>query len=165
MQGGLTLPEATYYSSADRSAVLDEYGIRIQELCMLVRMSVAAANSTAHDAIAVEATMARLSRFDARQSQQLPTCVDSPMVWARKCAIGACQPLGAEHGACAAVCDRQTQQGWSICTAGSTVVCPCACAGRAWCQNELSSYGDAAKDTTDRCAFDSEGYGYSCLPH
>ena len=29
MQGGLTLPDATYSSSADRSAVLDEYGIRI----------------------------------------------------------------------------------------------------------------------------------------
>ena len=28
-QGGPTLPDATYYSSADRSAVLDEYGIRI----------------------------------------------------------------------------------------------------------------------------------------
>ena len=72
MQGGLTLPDATYFSSADHSAVLDEYGIRIQELCMLARMSAAAANSTAHDAIAVEATMARLSRSDARQSQQLP---------------------------------------------------------------------------------------------
>jgi hypothetical protein len=29
MQGGLTLPDATFYSSADRSAVLDEYGILI----------------------------------------------------------------------------------------------------------------------------------------
>jgi putative endopeptidase len=72
MQGGLTLPDTTYYSSADHSAVLDEYGIRIQELCMLARMRAAAANSTAHDAIAVEASMARLSRSDARQSQQLP---------------------------------------------------------------------------------------------
>jgi predicted metalloendopeptidase len=43
MQGGLTLPDATYSSSADRSAVLDEYGIRIHELRMLVRMSAAAA--------------------------------------------------------------------------------------------------------------------------
>ena len=51
MQGGLTLLDATYYSSADRSAVLDEYGIRIHELCMLARMSAAAANSTAHDAL------------------------------------------------------------------------------------------------------------------
>ncbi len=42
-QGGPTLPDATYYSSADRSAVLDEYGIRIHELRMLVRMSAAAA--------------------------------------------------------------------------------------------------------------------------
>jgi hypothetical protein len=50
MQGGLMLLDATYYSSADRSAVLDEYGIRIHELCMLARMSAAAANSTAHDA-------------------------------------------------------------------------------------------------------------------
>jgi hypothetical protein len=84
MQGGLTLPDATYYSSADRSAVLDEYGIRIQQLCMLARMSAAAANSTAHAAIAVEATMARLSRSDARQPQQLPKCVDRPMAWVRK---------------------------------------------------------------------------------
>ena len=66
MQGGLTLPHATYYSSADHSAVLDEYGIRIQELCMLARMSASAANSTAHDPIAVETSMARLSRSDAR---------------------------------------------------------------------------------------------------
>ncbi len=29
MQGGLTLPDAMFYSSADRSAVLDEYGILI----------------------------------------------------------------------------------------------------------------------------------------
>ena len=71
-QGGLTLPDATYFSSADRSAVLDEYGIRIQELFMLARMRAAAADSTAHEAIAVEASMARLSRSDARQSQQLP---------------------------------------------------------------------------------------------
>ena len=83
-QGGLTLPDATYYSSADRSAVLDEYGIRIQELCMLAHMSAAAANSTAHDAIAVEAAMARLLRSDARQSQRLPKCVDRPMAWVRK---------------------------------------------------------------------------------
>jgi predicted metalloendopeptidase len=47
MQGWLTLPDVTYYSSADRSAVLDEYGILIQALCMLARMSAAAANSTA----------------------------------------------------------------------------------------------------------------------
>ncbi len=71
-QGGPTLPAATYCSAADRSAVLDEYGIRIQELCMLARMRAAAANSTAHDAIAVEASMAQLSRSDARQPQQLP---------------------------------------------------------------------------------------------
>ena len=84
MQGGPTLPDATYYSSADHSAVLDEYGIRIQELCMLARMSAAAANSTAHAAIAAEAAMARLSRSDARQPQQLPKCVDRPMAWVRK---------------------------------------------------------------------------------
>jgi hypothetical protein len=84
MQGGLTLPDATYSSSADRLVVLDEYGILIQELCMHERMSAAAANSTAHAAIAVEATMARLSRSDARQSQQLPKCVDRPMAWVRK---------------------------------------------------------------------------------
>ena len=84
MQGGPTLPDATYYSSADRSPVLDEYGILLQELCMLARMSAAAANSTAHDVIAVEATMERLSRSDVRQSQQLPKCVDRPMVWVRK---------------------------------------------------------------------------------
>ena len=72
MQDGLTLPDAAYSSSTDRSAVLDEYGIRIQELCMLARMRAAAANSTAHDAIAVEASMAQLSRSDARQPQQLP---------------------------------------------------------------------------------------------
>ncbi len=83
-QGGPTLPAATYCSAADRSAVLDEYGIRIQELCMLARMSAAAANSTAHDVIAVEATMERLSRSDVRQSQQLPKCVDRPMAWVRK---------------------------------------------------------------------------------
>jgi hypothetical protein len=51
---------------------------------MLARMSAAAASSTAHAAIAVEATMARLSRSDARQSQQLPKCVDRPMAWVRK---------------------------------------------------------------------------------
>jgi hypothetical protein len=51
---------------------------------MLAGMSAAAANSTAHDAIAVEATMARLSRSSARQSQQLSKCVDRPMAWARK---------------------------------------------------------------------------------
>jgi hypothetical protein len=84
MQGGLTLPDATYSSSADRLVVLDEYGILIQELCMHERMSAAAANSTAHDAIAVEAAMARLLRSDARQPQQLPKCVDRPMVWVRK---------------------------------------------------------------------------------
>jgi hypothetical protein len=84
MQGGLTLPDATFYSSADRSAVLDEYRILLKELYMLARMSAAAANSTAHDAIAVEATMARLSRSDARQPQQLPKCVDRPMAWVRK---------------------------------------------------------------------------------
>ncbi len=82
-QGGPTLLDATYYSSADRSAVLDECGIRIQELRMLARMSASAANSTAHDAIAVEATMARLSWSDARQLQQLPKCVDRPMAWVR----------------------------------------------------------------------------------
>ncbi len=64
--------------------MLDEYGIRIHELCMLARMSAAAANSTAHDAIAVEATMAWLLRFDARQSQQLPNRFDRSMVWVRK---------------------------------------------------------------------------------
>ena len=51
MQGGLTLQDATYYSSADCSAVLDEYGILIQELCMLARMH-------------IQATMARLSRSE-----------------------------------------------------------------------------------------------------
>jgi predicted metalloendopeptidase len=84
MQGGLTLPDATYSSSADRSAVLDEYGILLQELCMLTGMSAAAANSTAHDAIAVETTMARLLRSDAYQSQLLPKCVDRSMAWVRK---------------------------------------------------------------------------------
>ena len=71
MQGGPTLPGATYYSSADRSAVLDEYGIRIQELCILARMH-------------IEATMARLSRSDARPSPQLQKCVDRPMAWVLK---------------------------------------------------------------------------------
>ncbi len=71
MQGGPTLPDATYSSSADRSAVLDEYGIRIHELCILGRMH-------------IEAAMARLSRSDARQSPQPPKCVDRPMAWARK---------------------------------------------------------------------------------
>ena len=51
---------------------------------MLARMSAASANSTAHDAIAVEAAMARLLRSDARQSQLLPKCVDRPMAWVRK---------------------------------------------------------------------------------
>jgi hypothetical protein len=82
MQGGPTMLDATYYSSADHSAVLDEYGILLQELCMLARMSAAATDSTAHDAIAVaEAAMAWLSRSDACQSQQLPKCVDRPMAW------------------------------------------------------------------------------------
>ena len=87
MQGWLTLLDATYYSSrsADHldhhSAVLGEYMILLQELCMLARMSAAAANRTAHDAIAVEAAMAWLSRSDACQSQQLPKCVDRPMAW------------------------------------------------------------------------------------
>jgi hypothetical protein len=82
MQGGPTMLDATYYSSADHSAVLDEYGILLQELRMLARMSAAATDSTAHDAIAVaEAAMAWLSRSDASQSQQLPKCVDRPMAW------------------------------------------------------------------------------------
>ena len=51
---------------------------------MLAGMSAAAANSTAHDAIAVEATMAWLSRSDAHQSQQLPNRFDRPMAWVRK---------------------------------------------------------------------------------
>ena len=34
------------------------------------------------DAIAAEAAM--LLRSDARQSQQLPKCVDRPMAWVRK---------------------------------------------------------------------------------
>ena len=84
MQGGLTLPDATYSSSADRSAVLDEYGILLQELCMLTGMSAAAANSTAHAAIAVKETMTRLSRSDARQPPQLPKCADRPMAWVHK---------------------------------------------------------------------------------
>ena len=48
---------------------------------MLARMSAAAANSTAHAAIAVEAAMARLSRSDARQSPQPPKCVARPKAW------------------------------------------------------------------------------------
>ena len=71
MQGGLMLLDATYYSSADRSAVLDEYGIRIHELCILARMH-------------IEAAMVRLLRSDARQSPQPPKCVDRPMAWVRK---------------------------------------------------------------------------------
>ena len=51
---------------------------------MLAGMSAAAANSTAHAAIAVEATMARLSRSDVRQLPQPPKCVDRPMAWVRK---------------------------------------------------------------------------------
>jgi hypothetical protein len=51
--------------------VLDEYGIRIHELCMLARVH-------------IEATMARLLRSDARQPQQPPKCVDRPMAWVRK---------------------------------------------------------------------------------
>ncbi len=43
MQGGPTLPDATCYSSADRSAVMDECDILIHELCMLAGMSAAAA--------------------------------------------------------------------------------------------------------------------------
>ena len=68
--------------------------------------------------------MARLSRSDARQSQQPPKCVDRPMAWVRKGCYrrsrvpwvpkaGSCtfQPLGAEHGACAAVCGRHDAAG------------------------------------------------------
>ena len=90
MQGWLTLLDATYYSSrsADHldhhSAVLGKYMILLQELCMLARMSAAAANRTAHAAIAVEAAMAWRSRSDARQPQQLPKCVDRPMAGVRK---------------------------------------------------------------------------------
>ena len=40
-------------------------------------------------------------------------------------AVAHAQPLSAEHGACAAVCGCQTQQGSSICTVGSTVMCTC----------------------------------------
>ena len=89
MQGWLTLLDATYYSSrsADHldhhSAVLGKYMILLQELCMLARMSAAAANRTAHAAIAVEAAMAWRSRSDARQPQQLPKCVDRPMALVR----------------------------------------------------------------------------------
>ena len=71
MQGGPTMLDATYYSSADHSAVLDEYGILLQELRMLARVH-------------IEATMARLLRSDARQPQQPPKCVDRPMAWVRK---------------------------------------------------------------------------------
>jgi hypothetical protein len=131
--------DAAYYSSADRSAVLDEYGIRIHELCILARMH-------------IEAAMARLSRSDARQSPQPPKCVDRPMAWVRKGAIGAegypgylkagsctCQPLGAEHGACAAVGGCPTQQGSMVCTVGSSGMCPsCICRTRV-VQTELWS--------------------------
>ena len=44
--------------------MLGEYRTLLQERCMLARMSAAAANSTAHDAIAVEAAMARLLQVD-----------------------------------------------------------------------------------------------------
>jgi predicted metalloendopeptidase len=36
MQGGLTLPDAKFYSSADRSAVLDEYRILLQDCAWLM---------------------------------------------------------------------------------------------------------------------------------
>jgi hypothetical protein len=63
--------------------VLDEYGILIQALCMLARMSAAAANSTALGSSIIktaspkpstahgrlEAAMVRLSLSDARQLQ------------------------------------------------------------------------------------------------
>jgi hypothetical protein len=91
---------------------------------MLAHMSGPAANSTAHAAIAVEATMAWLSRSDARQSQQLPQCVDRPMGWVRqrcyrrrrvpwvlKAGSCTCPPLSAEPGACAAVCGRHDAAG------------------------------------------------------
>jgi hypothetical protein len=82
---------------------------------MLAGMSAAAANSTAHAAIAVEATMARLSRSDARQSQQLPKCVDRPMAWVRSGAIGAegypgCQKLAVAHASRSALSTVHAQQ-------------------------------------------------------
>ncbi len=139
MQGGLTLPDATYSSSADRSAVLDEYGIRIHELCILARMN-------------IEAAMARLSRSDARQSPQPPKCVDRPMAWVRKGAIGAEGYPGylklavahASRSALSTVHAQQsvattTQQGSMVCTVGSSVMCPlCMCRTRV-VQTELSS--------------------------
>jgi hypothetical protein len=152
MQGGPTLPDAMCYSLADRSAVMDENGIRIQELCMLAGMSAAAANSTAHDAIAVEAAMAWRSRSDARQPQQLSKCVDRPMAWVLKGAIGAQGYPGylklavahASRSALSTVRAQQsvaatTRQGSMVCTVCSSVMCPlCMCRTR-MVQTELSS--------------------------
>jgi predicted metalloendopeptidase len=95
MEGGLTLPDATYYWSADRSAVLDEYGFRMQELRMLARISAAAASSTAHDAththytwfdtewvVATAAVVfgtkraAQLKRRSRLEEQRAPRCDD-----------------------------------------------------------------------------------------
>jgi predicted metalloendopeptidase len=95
MEGGLTLPDATYYWSADRSAVLDEYGIRMQVLRMLARISAAAASSTAHDAththytwfdtewvVATAAVVfgtkraAQLKRRSRLEEQRAPRCDD-----------------------------------------------------------------------------------------
>ena len=68
--------------------------------------------------------MARRSRSDAHQPQQLPKCVDRPMAWVRKGCYrrggfpwvpkaGSCtfQPLSAEQGARAAVCGHHDAAG------------------------------------------------------
>ncbi len=96
--------------------------------------------------------MARLSRSDARQSQQLPQCVDRPMAWVRK---GCYRRLGysgylklavahASRSALSTVHAQQsvaatTQQGSMVCTVGSSVMCfLCMCRTRV-VQTERSS--------------------------
>jgi hypothetical protein len=128
---------------------------------MLAHMSGPAANSTAHAAIAVEATMAWLSRSDARQSQQLPQCVDRPMVRVRK---GCYRRLGysgylklavvhASRSALSTVHAQQsvaatTQQGSMVCTVGTTAMRP-LCMRRtrgAKPSSRAKGTGNAAKD-------------------
>ena len=105
---------------------------------MLARMSASTANSTAHDAIAVEASMARLSRSDARANRS--SCRRALIGRWLGCVRGASGAEGypgylklavahASRSALSTVRAQQsvaatTQQGSMVCTVGSSVMCP-----------------------------------------
>ena len=96
--------------------------------------------------------MARLSRSDAHQLQQLPKCVDRPIAWVRKGCCGAEGYPGylklavahARRSALSTVRAQQsvaatTQQGSMVCTVGSSVTCPLCMCRKRMVQTELWS--------------------------